>query len=356
MKRRKKLSVAVVMIALVLVMTACSAKSAYDMSTTSSSEKADYGTSGEYDGNGAQYTDTKYEGVREGAGETNTEEAKAPQSSSDSALTGTNSSSTGNTAAQSNEKIIRTFYMDVETQEFDTLITKLNSEINRLGGYVESSEISGRSYSYSYATRYGEIVARIPSAKVDGFVNTVDKNANVVNKQESTENVSLQYIETEGRIETLKIEQERLYALLEKEDTLDDILVLENRLSEIRYELQNYGSQLRYYDNKVAYSTVTLSIQEVAKLTPVSEQKETVGTRIQNGLSETLYNLSEGFQNFFVWFVVNLPYLLIWGVIIAVIVIIARSRIKKYKAKRSTAPAPIIVNNGQSGSDTPDGQ
>jgi hypothetical protein len=337
MKKRKLLGIIIAVLTVVLVMTACGAKKAYDQGSTSSSPEfttsdssVDYGTAKpEYETNGAP-AETP---------------ADAEESGSGASMGDTTSASTGNTTVQSNEKIIRTFFMDVETQEFDSLISRINSDIKRMGGYVESSEISGRSYSYTNATRYGNIVARVPSDKVDGFVNSVGENANVVSKQESTENISLQYIETESKIETLRIEQERLYALLEKEDSLDDIIVLENRLSEIRYELQNHESQLRYYDNKVAYSTITLSIQEVEKLTPVSEQKETLGTRIKNGLGNTMYNLSEGFQNFVVWLIVNLPYLLIWGVIITIFVIVIRRNIKKYNAKKDTASTPFKVDS-----------
>ncbi|MDF2511060.1 MAG: putative secreted protein [Herbinix sp.] len=345
MKRKRILNLVIAMMAAVLFMTACSSAnktaSDIDMSTSSPEEMAS-NTSTD-DGKGKQDFDTNFGGMN-GSAES---EAEAPSSDTKSAGTGTS-------AVQSNEKIIRTFFMEVETQEFDSLISRINSDINRMGGYVESSDISGRSYSYENANRYGNIVARVPSDKVDEFVNTVDENANVVIKQESTENISLQYIETESKIETLQIEQERLYALLEKEDSLEDIIVLENRLSEIRYELQNHQSQLRYYDNKVAYSTITLSINEVEKLTPVSEQKETLGTRIKNGLGNTMYNLSSGFQNFFVWLIVNLPYLLIWGVIITIIVIVSRRGIKKYNAKKDSAPMPTRVDQLKTDWNTPE--
>ncbi len=250
-------------------------------------------------------------------------------------------------ALQSQDKIIRTFYMDVETQEFDALITRLDSEIGRLNGYVETSKISGRSFYDREGARVASITARIPRAKVDEFVNAVDENANVINKQESTENVTLEYADIESRKKSLQIEQERLFVLLEKADTLDSIVTLESRLSEIRYQLQNYETTLRTYDNKVEYSTVSLSIQEVEKLTPSVEIKQSVGTRIKNGFSNTMYQISEGLQNFLVWFVVNLPYLLIWTVIIAAIILISR-RIYKKKMKDElpknppTPPVPPV--------------
>lgn len=316
-------------------LTACAKKDASmntaDMAVTSESAPAvaDYG-----------YTSVGGLSVTFDSDTSANTQIKATSGTTDTSATASGSTDTSN--IQTQDKIIRTFFLDVETQEFDSLIAQIRSEVSRLQGYVESSNTSGKRYNYSEDARNGNIVARIPSDKVDEFVNTVGESANVINKQESTENVSLQYIEAESRIETLKIEQERLFAILDKEVSLENIITLESRLSDIRYELQNYESQLRYYDNKVEFSTVTMNIQEVEKLTPVSETKESVGTRIKNGFSNTMYRISEGFKDFLVWFIVNLPYLLIWALIIIVVVIVVKRIYKKQKAKDAALPPPPV--------------
>lgn len=280
-------------------------------------------------------------------------------SGSDTAAAGKNTDTVSNSSsltestlkAQSNDKIIKRYNLKVETRDFDKLIQKLNDKINSLGGYVENSSISGRSLYDSASSRQGNIVARIPSSKTDEFVNTVSDSANVVNNTCETENVTLQYIDTQSRIDTLKIEQERLYALLEKSKDLDSIITLESRLSEIRYELQNYESQKRSYDNEVQYSTVTLNIQEVERITPVSDKKPSLAERISTGFSNTLYHISEAFQNFLVWFIVTLPYLLIWGLIILAAVIITRRLLrrsdKKINTSLHTVPVQKTVPQGQ---------
>jgi hypothetical protein len=251
-------------------------------------------------------------------------------------------------AVQTQDKIIRTFYMDVETQEFDKLITKLDAEINRLNGYVEQSRISGKSYYDNEGARYAAITARIPREKVDEFVSFVDtdENANVIDKQETTENVTLEYADIESRKKALEIEQERLFALLEKTDSLDSIVTLESRLSDIRYQLQNYNTTLLTYDNKVYYSTVTMNIQEVKAFTPVVEIKQSVGARIKYGLSNTIYRLSEGVKDFIVWFVINLPYLVIWAIILTAIGLIIRRIYRKNKKRwtqnQPTSPKPPV--------------
>jgi hypothetical protein len=94
-----------------------------------------------------------------------------------------------------------------------------------------------------------------------------------------------------------------------------------------------------------------MNVQEVEKLTPVTEEKQSVGTRIKNGFSNTIYKISEGFKDFFVWFVVNLPYLLIWGIIIAAILLITRRILKKQKPKNTTPPPSPTTLFGQQDND-----
>ncbi len=301
----------------------------YDVANDSSEDGTDYGVANNSEVDANSTTATKSEKPDDATGVDNSV-----------VLT----SGTSQPGAQ--DKIIKNYYLDVETQDFDQLIKDLNNQINSLGGYVESSSISGKSYYNDDVTRSGSIVARIPGKSADEFVNTVDETSNVTNNQSSSENVTLQYVDTQSRIEALKTEEDRLFAILEKAVDLDSVITLESRLSDIRYELQNYESQLRVFDNQVQYSTVTLSIREVERITPDTKVKPTFGNRIKNGFSDTLYQISDGLKNFVVWFIVNLPYLLIWGAIIFVIVLIVRKYIKKAELRKN-----IINQNVQQNTD-----
>lgn len=233
-------------------------------------------------------------------------------------------------SVSTNRKLIRRISVDLETLEFDSTIELIGKEVTTSGGYVETSEIQGDGYNRA-GNRYASLVIRIPSTKVDSFLNLVDENTNVVNKQESTEDITLNYVDTKSHIKTLEIEQERLLALLEKSEKLEDIIALEERLSNVRYELEKYSSTLRTYDNLVEYSTVTLTLNEVVRVTP-AEGKSPLD-RMGSGFKETLYNIRDGFVNFIVWLVVNVPYIVIWGCLLAVLALAGIKVNKRYKKK-----------------------
>lgn len=248
------------------------------------------------------------------------ETAAAPMEGSAGSLT----SETALQPVSANRKLIRNVDLNVETTEFDQLMASLQTLVTDLGGYIEQSNISGNSISSEYTNRrWASMTARIPSARLDQFIAQVDAQGNVTNRSEHVQDVTLQYTDIESRKKSLTIEQERLWDLLEKADSVDSIIALESRLSEIRYQLESFESQLRTYDNQVDYSTVYLNIDEVRVFTPTDP--DTVMTRIQKGLQRNLESVGNGAVNFLIWFITCLPIFLVLAVILVIIVLIARA-------------------------------
>lgn len=251
----------------------------------------------------------------------------------------------GNTAVVQNnsQKIIKNYYYDYETEKFDDAYAYLKSRIEECEGYVSSSEISGSNY------RTLRMTARIPADAGDDFVSSMGSLGTVVSQSESAEDVTLQYADTESRIASLKTEQERLNELLEKADSLENIIALEDRLTEVRYELENYQSQKKLYDSLIAYSTVDITLEEVNYTVAIDDS--TFLSRITTGLENSFRDIKNGFMNFLVAFIVALPYLVIWAVVLAVIVwaigtMIRRKKIKKQEQMNGKTGSAFREENG----------
>ncbi len=115
----------------------------------------------------------------------------------------------------SSRKIIRNVNISAETEEFDSFISNIDKKVKELGGYMESTNISGRSISSSSKNmRSADLVARVPSNKLDSFVSNVADISNITNKSESAEDITLNYADTQAHISSLRTEQQRLDELL----------------------------------------------------------------------------------------------------------------------------------------------
>ena len=223
-----------------------------------------------------------------------------------------------NESAASLRKLIKTVELSVETKEYDTLMVSLEKQIEQLGGYIESlGAYNGSYYDGSNHHRSANITARIPADKLDEFLKQVGEEANVVDRNESVEDVTLQYVDLDSHARMLEEEQERLLELLAEAETIEDIITIESRLSEVKYQLESMKSQLRTFDNKVQYSTVHIYIDEVVELTPVVEL--TAGERIVQGFTDSIQDITEGIKEFCIEFIIHIPYIILWAVIIAVL-------------------------------------
>ena len=215
--------------------------------------------------------------------------------------------------------------MDVETKEFDVLIDKLHAEIQAVGGYVERSSMSGNGLGYE-GNRYADFTIRIPSDRSDGFTEFVSANSTVTNKEISTDDVTLSYVDMESRVSALETEKAALEKLLAEAEVLEDIIKIQDRLTDVIYEIESYKSQLRTYDNLIDYTTIDISVREVERVTIVEEQ--TVWEEIKTNLGDNIGDIGRGCVDIFVFVISNIPYILILGGIAAVVLVVVK-KIKK---------------------------
>ena len=264
----------------------------------------------------------------------------APEASMEEVLYDETASSeeSGASAMPENQKLIRTVYMDAETLDLDPLMAWIESRVGNLGGYFEQKSIrrSGSRDDGSYY-KYADLMIRIPAENLDSFLSQVGEKANVTATSESTENVTLQYISTQSRVEALETEQKRLLELLENAETMEDLLTIEARLTDVRWELENYASQLRLLDNQVNYSTLYLSIWEVDEPTVIVER--TAWQKIGDGFTENAGDMWNGLVNTFIWLITVIPYLVPLALIGGIVLLVLKGG-KKLKLKKTKKNEP----------------
>lgn len=250
-------------------------------------------------------------------------------------------SATGNNNVTEGRKWIVTASMSAETEDLEQTLSDVEAQVKALGGYIQDQSMNNGSQYSSRNYRRAYLTVRIPVTETESFMTSVSGFSNVTSSSKSMEDVTLQYVATESRMNALKAEEARLLELMEKAEDLSDLLQIESRLTDVRYELENITTQLRTLTNLVDYATVDLSISEVKVFTPVEEP--TFWQRITRGFSENLTGLGETIEDVTVWFVTSLPTLLVLGLLLwggtAVIVKIRKKRKVKKAARKEKKEA-----------------
>ena len=131
-------------------------------------------------------------------------------------------------------------------------------------------------------------------------------------KSESQNDVTMSYVDVESHIKAFETERDSLMLLMEKSESLSDVIALQSRLTEVNYQLDSYKSQLRKYDNLISYCTVNIDVIEVVReVLPESEM--TFGERIKRGLEDSFENI---------------------GLVVVLVILLIKLIIRKNRAKK----------------------
>ena len=260
----------------------------------------------------------------------------------DISLEGQNNSEKASSALT--EKKIRTVNMEIETKAIAEKAKDLREKVKAMSGYMESEDFRDDQYQ-SLKRMYFTI--RIPKDKMDEFLSYVEGEGKVNSRAESLEDIRLQYHDVQFHKKALETEQERVLAMMEKAENIDQLLILESRLTEIRYELERYGTQILEYDNKVDFATLNLTLTERTSPETREKKEESFKDRLKFGLTENLYGIKWFFENLLFLLLVYSPQILIL-VGIAFLCIFSYKVKKRSQAKKEKALEKNLENQSES--------
>ena len=224
---------------------------------------------------------------------------------------------------QDGRKIILNATLSIEALDFNATCTALARAAQSCGGYVSSTSIDTPAYEGAYRTAYYQF--RIPAEQYSVFLDGAGSA------------VTSAYVDVEARLKSLKLQEERLYAMMEQAGDLETLLAIQNQLTEVQYQIESYTAQQHTYDDLISYSTVDVTVEEVKQIT---EKTETFGDRVSDAFRRSWRDFGYGAQDFAVGFVAALPTLLVLAVLAAVAVTAARAAVRLHKKRLAGRPAP----------------
>ena len=308
--------------AMFLVMSACGASSAnstMDMADAAAAEPAEAPAMEEV-ATDEDYTEEAAEGAVENAAAGGTTESTGLIQGAE----------TGSLA----DKIIYTAYANLETTDLDQSIDTLNGLVEQYGAFLESSSVTGNNLlDIAAGYRYGrcaDFTLRVPKEHYSvGNVVTLSSNA---------ENITAQYSDVETQVKSYDTQEQRLLEIMAQADTVEDMIALESRLSDVRMEKDRLETQLQNWDRQVEYSTVTISLTEVEVLTPEPPAEEpTYLEQLGQTFMDSVHWMGRAAKGGVKLLVAVIPVLLPVAVIILVVVLICKAASRRKLRKREKA-------------------
>jgi len=237
------------------------------------------------------------------------------------------------------EKIIYSVFAELETMRFDETIAGVHTLMANYGAFIESSSIGGVSsaskfYGWNeYRSAYFSI--RVPKERLDAMTSSLDNLGNVTHINSNATNITSQFFDTQSRLNSLIIQEDRLLDMLAKAEDVPDLIMIEERLSDVRYQVESLTTTLNNWQNQVDYSTLTLSINEVEQFTERVEIHRSYWQQIGDGFLSTIRGIGRFFMNLFMWLIISAPVLIILAVVGVAALIIVRWKLRSIAKKKA---------------------
>ncbi|MFH1253583.1 MAG: DUF4349 domain-containing protein [Candidatus Uhrbacteria bacterium] len=165
----------------------------------------------------------------------------------------------GETAAEVDQKIIKTGYLDLVVDAVDETVVKITALASGKGGYIQSSSV----YERENGTKYGTVAIRIPATEFENSLTDIKKLATAINTESASgQDVTEQYTDLEARLKNAQAQETEYLEILKKAVTVNDILAVQSYLGETRGQIESLQGQIKYLSNLTSYSTITVSLSE----------------------------------------------------------------------------------------------
>jgi hypothetical protein len=225
---------------------------------------------------------------------------------------------------QQERKLIRTVDISLRTETFESDVAGIQQLLAEYGGYIESMYQQGEAGG-SYG-RSANLTMRVPSDKLDAFLNGISSYGRVTSRSENTEDMTEQYADNETRIQTLKTKMERLQTLLSQAEQVSDILEIESEIADTQYQLERYETKQLNIDRRVDMSYVYVNVTETVPQEAADDDELTLGQRLKAAFMASLVGLGRFARNLLVFLVMALPVIVPVGIVVLVIWLVRRKR------------------------------
>jgi len=229
----------------------------------------------------------------------------------------------GASAAIQDRAIIKTGQVRIEVDNATATRTRLESRVAELGGYVSASD-STRHQENNETWLEGYVVLRVPSENFSTMKAAAGEDATVLSEREETEDVTDQLVDLNARLENLRAERDQLRRLYNRSNSTEDVLAVQERLSDVQGEIERLEAQKRSLEDRVAYSTLRVEYQEPRPEFARIEQTRFYEQSPLEALGNSVATLVRVVRSLFLVGVIALPWVAVAAVPVGVLAVLVR--------------------------------
>ncbi|NJO41908.1 MAG: DUF4349 domain-containing protein [Cyanobacteria bacterium RU_5_0] len=230
----------------------------------------------------------------------------------------------------------------VKTAELVLRVESVNDSIEATRGIIQQQQgdLLGLQDSTPTDDRTHHIASlqiRVPQARLESALQVLKGLGTVQQQSITAEDVSNQLVDYQARLRNLRKTEETLLQIMERSGEITDVLKVAQELSNVRNLIEQTSAQFNDLQNRVAYSTINLSLEQTTATPPSQKAPENQLQETWNGATRSFGKFTVDLLQLGIWLLVYSPYWLVLGSI----GYFAYTRLKSCQPRSSTsAPDP----------------
>ena len=170
----------------------------------------------------------------------------------------------------SDRKISKNAQLEIKVKSLDDSINFITNKTNSYKGYIVSS--SSYAPNTDYETKTANISLRVPSDSLDQFLKEIKTYAKeTIHESIFTQDITEEYIDVKAKITSMESSEQRLTKLLDKTESVKEIVEVEKELSRLRGEIDSLKGRFKFIENSVVTSLVRIYMEEIPNPVSISD-------------------------------------------------------------------------------------
>ena len=203
-----------------------------------------------------------------------------------------------------------------------------------MGGYTVSSNLYKSYTSSGVEVPQANLIIRVPAERLDEAMQKIkdmtgDPKKYTLNESVSGQDVTKEYTDLKSRLRNLEEADAKLSEFYENAANTEDALSIYSQKMQVTEQIEIIKGQIKYYDESVSTSSITLQIQSKETIAPITVAGWQPSGVARDAL-QALLDFGKGLVNFLIWLVILVvPIVLLFGLPIFFLV--------RWLKRRSTA-------------------
>lgn len=212
-------------------------------------------------------------------------------------------------------KIIQNLNATLQVEDIESTLQKLSAMAQTMGGYVVDSQMDNQQNA---GNSTAHITFKVPAAKFDSARSSLSETGKILTQHLSANDITNQYYDADTRLKHWQAEEKRYTDILNQAKTIEDILRVEEALSNIRMQIEQLQGQLKLWNHEVAFSTIQVQLQTKPNPVKVDEPWQPVAwsktwEAAQNAVLKTISSIWNTLNYLIVGLGYALPFVILGG-------------------------------------------